>query len=519
MDTRSVDRVLAMSGMRTPSSMQVFENGYGSEAGSPALSPRSALASFAAAFPTADRARQDCRPASGMLATIALELELQIAQQRHATKELELQILQAQAQSEARRHSASPSRHRGEENTSKVEPVGTVLKAHPTFTGENPREFTCTFEEALRLHHIPKHRWLAELLLKLEAKHRQWFYSVFPDREDPPSFSDVCEAMEHEFETKWKHAGIWLAYTDPNLGGTVSWPDLPLALELLRGTADRADIPRNIGPNEMRCYILQSQIQHDQTTFNRLAAETEKTEWSETARLAMDRKARAQQEQSGRRSTFLETTPARENFFGGRAEFFVAFLRRQAPAPRTGGTKPGTRVARAAVVDCTHRDRAGSATSPHSAPTSPRTVVSLAGAATPQDHVDAREAQLLVVRDHQEALLAILMGRHTRELRSGVAKGFKPSPGQNLAKFPEYMGGTEADGPANKAEFLRRRDHQLCYACNSTKPQCRDATGKVHRFAFCLHHGPAGSPEAQKYALDHGLSVKGARKRDGSKDH
>jgi hypothetical protein len=226
--------------------MQVFENGYGSEAGSPALSPRSALASFAAAFPTADRARQDRSPASGMLATIALELELQIAQQRHATKELELQILQAQAQSEARRHSASPSRHRGEENTSKVEPVGTVLKAHPTFTGENPREFTCTFEEALRLHHIPKHRWLAELLLKLEAKHRQWFYSVFPDREDPPSFSDVCEAMEHEFETKWEHAGIWLAYTDPNLGGTVSWPDLPLALELLRGTADRADIPRNM---------------------------------------------------------------------------------------------------------------------------------------------------------------------------------------------------------------------------------------------------------------------------------
>ena len=95
----------------------------------------------------------------------------------------------------------------------------------------------------------------------------------------------------------------------------------------------------------MRCYILQSQIQHDQTTFNRLAAETENTEWSETARLAMDRKARAQQEQSGRRSTFLETTPARANFFGGRAEFFVAFLRRQAPAPRTGGTKPGTRVA------------------------------------------------------------------------------------------------------------------------------------------------------------------------------
>ena len=171
------------------------------------------------------------------------------------------------------------------------------------------------------------------------------------------------------------------------------------------------------------------------------------------------------------------------------------------------------------MVDCTHRDRADSATSPPSALTSPRTVVSLAGAATPQDHVDAREAQLLVVRDHQEALLAILMGRHTRELRSGVAKGFKPSPGQNLAKFPEYMGGTEADGPANKAEFLRRRDHQLCYACNSTKPQCRDATGEVHRFAFCPHHGPAAAPEAQKYALDHGLSVKGARKRDGSKDH
>ena len=394
---------------------------------------------------------------------------MQIAQQRHATKELELQILQAQAQSEARRHSASPLRHRGEENTSKVEPVGTVLKAHPTFTGENPREFTCTFEEAIRLNHIPKHRWLAELLLKLEAKHRQWFYSVFPDREDPPSFSDVCEAMEHEFETKWKHAGIWLAYTDPNLGGTVSWPDLPLALELLRGTADRADIPRNIGPNEMRCYILQSQIQHDQTTFNRLAAETENTEWSETARLAMDRKARAQQEQSGRRSTFLETTSARETFFGGQEAFFEAFLRRQAPAPRTGGTKPGTRVARAAVVDCTHRDRAGSAISPHSAPTSPRTVVSLAGAATPQDHVDAREAQLLVVRDHQEALLAILMGRHTRELRSGVAKGFKtvarPEPrqvpgvhGRDRGRRPGQQGGIPP--PPRSPTLLRLQQHQ-----------------------------------------------------------
>ena len=119
-----MDRVLAMSGLRSPASVALPVNYHGSEEGCPASSPRRALASFVPAFPTsAEQQRHSIRSPSSetLAATVALEIQLRIAQEQRMTRELELKLAML-----APLNSTSPPRHR-KEPASKVEPVGVVL--------------------------------------------------------------------------------------------------------------------------------------------------------------------------------------------------------------------------------------------------------------------------------------------------------------------------------------------------------------------------------------------------------
>ena len=127
--------------------------------------------------------------------------------------------------------------------------------------------------------------------------------------------------------------------------------------------------------------------------------------------------------------------------------------------------------------------------------------------ATPQSPADSpRAAELLAIADEREAnLCAIIEGRLTRAQRS-----LGPSTGGPLANFPAY-GTTE---PANKTEFLRRRDNKLCYACNSHKAECKSG-GDVWKYVLCPHHGPRVNQATLDAARHNGLSVKGAGGRDG----
>lgn len=379
---------------------------------------------------------------------------------------------------------------------------GSVMKDFPIFTGnlqvdlKPVEEWARDFEEQAQLRGLLQQKEsvvVAELILRLGGEALRWHRTFVAGYQITHGLSlDAYAPLQvtitqliHRFSEPWSTWASVHASQNPQRAKNSSGLSALQQLTDVRRRLDAHGVPQTIGSNEQRFVLMMS-----------IATPVERLAWTQQANGDPTISEQALADLEGQSTGALcrreslptrEALATREDLFERRCRSLEVYL------TASPGTSSVT-VARAAPLQ---------ETTPF---------VSAAAVAPAPDAGPPAVEQLYALHEELSATLcAIIDGRHVREARSTLSpQNRTPTP------FPEYFGATEAE--KNKAEFVRRREGKLCYACNRTPHQGQDPkTGDTWKFVLCPHHGPMASLPAQAAAKM--WSVKGAGLRNGKKAH
>ena len=333
-----------------------------------------------------------------------------------------------------------------------------ALVAYPSFSGENGQDihaYVLRFEMQAGHLNVLGSNLTRELCLKLVGNAQDVYSRAFGHRStsDYPTLQEVVAELSKSFSTPYLGGAKFHSYMACQRTPGSSGKDAILEVDSAFQAMIEHGIPATISEAETRYYVLQGMLRPSEETafFTALSGD------SACSDQALD-KLRAGPGPEGensirRQSAIAENNNAREALFKLRVAKIHAFLVR---SPATGNQAGVPQRARVAVAIAESYQR----------PAMLQTTLAKTGGATPRDDQERTP-------DECSLLLA-----YADRLSAGLGKkGIATTPP------PEYFGRNGQHRVDNQREFIKRREHNACFACR------QDVVDYGVRHIDCPRHG------------------------------